>query len=347
MSIEQPENLTPEIVVASVQPAIFAQQERMNPTGSKEFQTYFRERVAVETALATQARIKRAEHWRYMDGLYTDGSFRKASLSEKTRPTDELGGDERILNVQVKELLAQKKRQGIDKPVVLVDFGGGLGLSMMRIAKENRSAIENGDLVVVVTNLAYLPTEETDSKGYSGIARFMEASNDPSTYDATDYTDEELEFAQNNQALVTYLDTTASELATKTIMPKGKRQMPLAGAVDIIYESLSITHTHAPDVALAVFGNLLSEQGTLYLETNNAISMRHLQGENRSIRLADGRIINLSAKPYDDSKGEALEVGINLLQTSYDMKKSFENDHYSIFMKPKATPFSTIAAQLD
>ena len=117
------------IVIAQVQPAIFAEAARMNPENLENFKDIFKKRIAVETAVAAKYRIERdKDNWVVGKGLYpicSEGGIKEL--------TEELKGDELALHAQVQELL--RKRQGNSKPVTLVDFGGGLGLSMRPLAE--------------------------------------------------------------------------------------------------------------------------------------------------------------------------------------------------------------------
>lgn len=316
----RPSLRTPEMVVNQVQPVIIAQAQKIG-LDSRIYQNNFATRVAVEHALAKYYRSStKKEEWGLREGFYG---------ADNNRVDEGLGDVELAMNNQIEELL--KRRQGEGRPVVVIDFGGGLGLSMIRLASIHREAIESGDLVIAVTNLGYTPSNDKDAVGYSGVASVL-SSNRRQVGRPTFFQDQ-LQFVQDNQSLVTFLDVNAAELAAQSITPRGRQPMSLDGAVDIIHESYAVMHTHAPDVALAVFGELLGDEGSLYLHTRERDFMHSVRLP--YIQIADGDTIRLDNQEYVRSRRDALDVGLHLLVDNYGLSNvtNFRSVRTGLFTK--------------
>jgi|GEM_PF-2112049 len=306
---------TPEFVIAELKPRVLEVVKNVvaDPT---EYQDHIDERVSIEREIAQYYRSSgHEESWDIFEGFYGSDSHRFDTP---------LGASELAMDIQIQELLARRKSD--DKPVVAVDFGGGLGVSMIRIASRHRKAIEDGDLFLAVTNLGYLPQSESHRNSYSLIASRLSMKRNLG--DSTS-SQSQLQFIQDNQSLVTYIDATAPELATNFIISKGK-QIPLRGAVDIIHESYSLMHSHIPDIALAVFGELLSTEGSLYLGTRRRDDM--MRSRLSSIQVGE-RSVDLNTEDHRRRIRDGLEVGIHLLQEEYGMRKRHEGVHYTLFTK--------------
>jgi hypothetical protein len=202
-----------------------------------------------------------------------------------------------------------------DNPVIALDFGGGLGLSWMRIAAQpaNKQAIKEGRLAMVATNLGEMPDQSRDSDGYSGIARSMNRRNnlDPSRDSRASCLDEGLRWVQENQDLVRYLDANALELADMSIdLPNG--HVPLVGNVAVVHEHYALAHTHVPDLALAIFSKLLNSTGTLYSDAATYYHLMHPELFSR-ISLRNGKTIQITEK-YSEQRRLALAIGSKMLQ---------------------------------
>jgi len=203
-----------------------------------------------------------------------------------------------------KQLDRALKAKG-DQPVVLLDFGGGMGFSAMRVASQPiyKKAIQDRRLVVAVSNLGFMPQDEPDADGYTKIARLMQADNQARRFTPQPYTEQDLRFVQDNQNLVTFVDASVLELYNDT----SSAPVPLKNNIDILHESRALTHTQVPDIALATFAGLLSPGGVLYLDVRR---MSGLRGD--AIDLADGRTVTIDEK-YREQRELSLEVGLSLL----------------------------------
>jgi len=310
--------INPEVsreVITSLTPILLEEATAFTDDVSK-YEAYLEDRVLVENAMSAWYRgFDNLNKWSYGDGIYI-GSLGGPNSPRTTWNVDApLFGEEELWTERIDVSLSRKADS--ESPVVALDFGGGHGLSLMRIGAQEkyRQAIENGSLILAATNLGYEPSKEADEDGYSAVAKSLNARNKQNV-DAQDTrgvghlsrSPEELEFVQNNQDYVQFLDANALELRGSAVtMPDG-RPVPLKGNVDFISEQLAVTHTHVPDIALGVFAELLRPKGALHLHTKGPIFIEGSALD--EIKVADGRTLEISDKhEYFEQRQMALEVG--------------------------------------
>lgn len=187
--------------------------------------------------------------------------------------TDPLAGAEQAIDAQIDRLIALKR----DKPVIMVDFGGSLGLSFIRIAAKRRSLVEDGRLVMVVTNLAFAPDFDLeDADGYKGIARLLK-THPQTNYDWYNhrssppyYSPDELAFINNNQSLVQYERGDVRELGMQGLQVNG-RVISWQSNIDLIHEQKVLIHTGLSDYVLPRLGSWLSDAGVLLVGTDEEL----------------------------------------------------------------------------
>jgi len=324
---------SPEQVIASVESSIMETAAKHGEQFLENFKKYYKDRVAADFGLAAIDRKNKGVYWKVGRGFYKlfDEDY---TPSIETFPVNDekLIGTERIWDLQINELLKNRAESG--KPVVILDFGGGRGLSMIRLATKHKEDIKNGILVCVVSNLGYA---DDDGSGLT-IADMMEVDN--AKNEQKHYSESDIKFVKENQNLVKFIDALACELPIISIQtPKGS--LSLDGNVDIIHESFAVKHTQAPDVALSVFGTILSDQGTFFL---NAQHRTH--GASGNIALSDGRILDIGNSAYEDSRDVALKVGHEILQQKYKLKSPFKTLGYKVYTKSSAPDFKKLVSKL-
>lgn len=251
--------------------------------------------------------------WSYSDGLYyrvDDAEWDKSTVVGK----HSLASTERLVSDKIDAAL--KEADG-SRPVVAMDFGGGWGLSWLRIAAQarHRDAIQDGRLAMVVTNLGYTPAEKPDDDGYVGIARAMNIDNVLFEQGANvvQQPARDMDWVQENQHLVNYVNVGTLELADMTIpLRDNSETIPLKGGVDVVHERLSLAHTHVPDIALAAFDRLLSPNGALYSEASTYYHMMH-PPQFRAIVTSGDRTIDIDAH-YENQRRLGLIIGSKMLQ---------------------------------
>lgn len=285
-------------------------------------------RIQVEQALATQKRQEHSElaSWSYADGLYYKyGDDIDERISKLRHP---LFPEEIAIAHGIDAALEKDNSQ----PVVALDFGGGMGLSWMRLAAQPRyrEAIEESKLAMVVTNLGSKPDTTADASGYTGIPRSMKYIN----RDFPEYTREDLHWAQENQAYVQYIDANALELPTAHVQTLDGTPVPLMGSVAVVHEHLSLAHTHAPDIALAVFGRLLAAGGVLRSDVATHYHLMHPELF-LEITLENGRTVQVNSE-YSQQRRLGLIVGSMLLrQTDFAYELDDDADR-GIFTRTNA-----------
>lgn len=278
-----------------------------------EFAPMLDTRVQVELAASNRRREANAEFgaWSEWEGLYRnqgdDWHF------EGVLGTHPPVIEERALTQDIDRLLLSRRISG--EPVVALDFGGGLGLSWLRLAAQPkyRQAIKEGRLAMAVTNLGSIPNESIHDD-YSGIAGHMNAINkrECANDDPPLYLPEDLEWAQENQDYVHYLDANTLDVGLQAVQLPDGTELSLMGNVGVIHEDQALMHAHTPDLAMANFRELLTKDGVLASNAATYYHSMHVVKSNR-ITLADGRIIPMN-EAYSRQRRVGLVVGSTMLQ---------------------------------
>lgn len=264
-----------------------------------QFKRFLGVRRAAEKAVAREHR-KRTNSVGY--------SFSEGHYAEKFPTSMSLSGVEEEIDQHVKSLLPTAT-----KPVVVFDFGGGLGLSMIKIAANNRAEIEGGKLVIGVSNLGYIPSSEPDNDGYTKSAKSLAVLG--KMYGENPYTGQVLDDVEKNQSMVAFVDAGIEDLPQTTFSPLIGASARLSDGVDVVHEKGAIEHTHTPDMALGIFGSHLNPAGKLFLSAQRANYMHFPSPSFYSLMLDNGTLLDATADGYQKRRGQALEIGISLLQT--------------------------------
>ncbi|HSX07703.1 MAG TPA: hypothetical protein VLG11_02320 [Candidatus Saccharimonadales bacterium] len=237
--------------------------------------------------------------------------------------------EERALAETIDRLLLKRRGGG---PVVALDFGGGYGLSWLRVAAQPayRAAIEEGRLAMAVTNLGSISDQSIDADGYSGIAGQINRDSQARQADGNSptFTPADLQWVQDNQARVQYLDTSALELAHTPVGLADGGAIDLAGNVGIIHEDNALSHSHTPDLAMANFKEILTEDGVLSSSTATYYHAMQVVRENE-ITLGNGRVVPMN-EAYARQRRLSLIIGSKMLQQVF----SYQHDvrrHRGIF----------------
>lgn len=272
-----------------------------------QFKRYLGVRRAAEKAVAREHR-KRTDSVGY--------SFSEGHYAEKFPASMSLSGAEEQIDKHVKSLLPTST-----KPVVVFDFGGGIGLSMIKIAAHNRVEIEGGKLVIGVSNLGYIPSPEPDNDGYTKSAKSLAVLG--KMYGENPYTPQVLDHVEKNQNLVAFVDAGIEDLPQATFAPLIGASARFSDGVDAVHEKCAIEHTHIPDVALGIFGSHINPAGKLFLSAQKANFMHFPSPSFYSLMLDNGTLLDTTADGYHKRRGQALEIGVSLLQTmGYEGRKT-------------------------
>jgi hypothetical protein len=277
------------------------------------YESFFEQRLAVEESLSRQYRLVNDNLWGYGDGLYR-------SYSQEPEGTERgmgapLSGLEKLWAQRIDECLLKKR--GTGEPVTLMDFGGGFGVSLMRVGANERyrEAVEKGDLILIATNLGYLPSEEADEDGYTSVAKSINARNKEDRNVLMDA--DELRFIQENQHRVHFLDANIPELQRASVQIDDGATLPLMGNIDILSEETALAHSHIPDIGLWTFSQMLREDGTLFLSTKQSNFLQRPAEKFRHIETADGQTIDAGAGgDYHNQRRAAFDAGMAAMHES-------------------------------
>lgn len=224
------------------------------------FEARLKDRKAYKETLEEQGREDGPITFNYRSGDYGQSGlvqgqheFRNCSSNQKnhpcyynhrSRPAD-LIGLENFISKQAQKLFALKE----DKPVVILDMGGMVGLSWSRIALAFQKEIKDSQIAFIVSNLVYQPRAHLEEES-SGLNRF-----------------DEIPVLREAEPLVHYLNGDASDLGSQFITLPNGRKIPLAGNIDIIHERLALTYwSYVPELEILEAANLLSQYGTYLIE---------------------------------------------------------------------------------
>jgi len=243
--------------------------------------------------------------------LHMSGEYRQPSHPGEIIPAhpevDKLYGTEVELYGTLLQLDQINRHQKLDRPTIMLDFGGMAGLSMVRIAAQPEiiSRIERGEVMMVVSNLGF------DMKA--------EFAKNPA---------QRLEFLTVEQAfyvsalryLVHYVSGDASALLRSTITTPDGKSIPLRGNVDLVHEHLALAHGQKNDLDIPRLGKLVSPTGELWLGTEPD-------------RLAEPYNPNLPTDPaLALARQQAHQLGLaNLAELNLQPKPSSQDFSYQVF----------------
>ena len=244
-------------------------------------------------------------HWPYNAGIYPNNPLGRLPM----QPDQEAGilngvelrGVEPSLRRFLLKVLEYKKRDGIDAPVIALDFGGMYGISWIKLAKAMEAFVKQDQVVFVVTNLTVNPGSVPEEQARA--ARIGRAGD-------SQYND----FFIRNRHLVHFVELDSEGLRGKQILLPKKGRLQLFGNIDLIHEQATLGNSHIPDFDLAELGTSLSPYGIMLLDSNEG---------NTKVR-----------------ESEAIKIGLENLQKRGLMKIILGNDKsYQLFATPKAPTY--------
>lgn len=139
---------------------------------------------------------------------------------------------------RIRKVLALKK----DVPVVALDIGGMVGVSWSRLARLFEQEVEEGRVVLVVSNLAYDPDQDLAKEILGKVNRTI---------------------VNEARGLAHYIVADPSRLTeTQVQLPDGS-SLPLAGNVDVAFERFSLHYwSFVPEAEIPQVASLLSRYAT-------------------------------------------------------------------------------------
>lgn len=273
--------------------------------GKKEvFNMRFAPELTRRTLSALELKRKSREEgetWMWMRGDYGGSMFLDESFKVRKIET-ELTGMEQTLARQINATLLKKSQNHDQSPVVVLDFGGMYGMSMLRIAESMKELVEKGKVAFVVTNLAFTPEWGLANKERDEI------------------TDKEVAFIQRSRSLVHYITAYASEIEEHRIVIPGQTlSYPLKGTVDIIHEDAALWFGQKNDVDIPRLAALLSRYGIFFLGSKTLHPNLYPEKEKQIL-----------TKAHQLGKENLLKSG--LAQVDFGERRTI----YEVFVKPEA-----------
>ncbi len=189
------------------------------------------------------------QRWLYVFGSYTESLFTSEENEASVVNGVSLKGMELGIFNQITRMRENKDEQEDNSPVVVVDFGGLSGISMMRLATAMTDLVDDNKVLFIVTSIAYRPDVD-------GIRQTLEYGSQKTAFD--------IDRMPNR---VHFVQADAEELLSTSFTVNDIRY-PLAGNVDIVHEADALKHDHISDIDLPRIAKLLSGYGTFFMRTH-------------------------------------------------------------------------------
>jgi hypothetical protein len=240
-------------------------------------------------------------YWPYNSGVYINNPLAEdASREQKLVNEIELTGAEPGIYRFLLEVVSLRGRNAEEGPSIALDWGGGFGISWIKLAKALEPLVKEEKLALVVTNLAVNPGLLTKEQ--------VEAAR----IDRDD--DRYKDLFMKDRHLVHFVELESQGLRGKQIILPKRGRVQLFGNIDLIHEQATLGNSRIPDFDLAELGAALSPYGVMLLDSN------------------DG---NTKAREL-----EALKVGQESLRKRGLMKVLLPNDKsYQLFSAPRAPSY--------
>lgn len=207
------------------------------------------------------------EGWRYGKGdygvSYLDFEFGTAPLTGidlefRGSRGEVLHGAETSIQKMIEELLLKSEK----RPIIVFDFGGGLGLSWCRLARHFEREVLSGDVMFVVSNI-----ERYYSVFGAACSENLRVTEP----------ERRLVFDAYNRKLVHYIEAEllgADRGKLRSLRQYkvniGNKMVPLIGNIDIVHTRWSLVHSEIPEFHYPRLFELLSEQGIFVDTTFNS-----------------------------------------------------------------------------
>ncbi len=229
--------------------------QEVDPTVMQSFAKELTLRKGVERVITQQLKAtpKNYVPWLVTEGLYAT----QADHRDLVRLTDPLGETERLMACRLSRALDNPAIKG---PRRFMDFGGGMGLSAIRLAHHFADAITEGQLEMVVTNLEFKPNPEPDQQGHTGVTQA--AKVEARSYIGLTYTPEELQYSHTPDLILATLGALVSGRGMLITHTKNMFSTK-TGPLDIDGRKVTLTdpdHTAQRELGLKVGINLLTDQ---------------------------------------------------------------------------------------
>lgn len=188
----------------------------------------------------------------------------------------------------------QKNSPVLLPPIMILDFGSTQAHTMAAFVTLHSQAIENGELMVLCSNLAYEPDKEEEEKQYDG--------------------DESLQVSDVNEARVPnyyevvkrikWLKGRAKDIAKMSVTDEKGRIWPLKGNVSLINESMVLQHVRTDKDSPGVTENEKEARTVANLDSlmaENALLVSLDLHKNLTQLIAHPELMNLRVRMKGDA----------------------------------------------
>lgn len=241
-------------------------------------------------------------YWLYRSGRYTESFF------NDTDPKQENNQVEYKLKQQILAIVKQREIQNDSRPMIVIDFGGMLGLSMLTLAAtpELKSLVEKSRLAFVVSNLEFNPDHIQLDKIKPPLS--TEIRN----------------LFESYYHLVHYINGNSSQLRTSSIQLPNGLDIMLRNNVSLLHERAVLAHSIMTDIEIPKLMTLLADDGIALLNKDPAQNIMFLKDTAED---ADPKLSHLDTHAL--GMKNALEFGVQYINAESKAAK------YDVYAKPK------------
>lgn len=272
------------------------QEFEIDPELKKE-NNFFIERK-IRTREIREERIKKEMVWGEFSGTMNNltKEDRKNDWKIDKDPYFLTSVEKAIINY-IHDLIERRSKQ----PIIIADFSGGVGLSMLKVAELFEKEVHFGEVVFIVSN--WEMTEPDTQRVASNSLTNIEVMQFNRTYP---------------KRLVKYIKADTSEFKEAEIEVHGK-VIKLQGNIDLLTESLSLMHSLIPEEDFPNLFSMLSKDGAIILTSNGP----HIDAGNEDF---EEILVELFPKAIKQAAEEN-----NLIGT---LKETEDSEDYKVYQKP-------------
>lgn len=251
---------------------------------------HFEDRLTKQVDLIEAAMVAGSkEKYRWTNGDYSSSEYATSatpSSDPKERRSGEVVNHEIILAEHIREQLAYDPEQ----PKVILDIGGGAGVSWDRLARQFEAEIALGQVVFVVSNLISIP--ETFPEEWSDQRNAYEPIN------------------PHEEKLVHMISSTFADLPDAEItLPTGVT-ISLRGHTALTHESRSLTAwSKVPELDILKASEVMSPHGIYFVKSADTYQLH-------------------SAEPLSASEDKDRQEGIRKAHVALQTTLGLKLEHY-------------------
>ncbi|HEC67095.1 MAG TPA: hypothetical protein ENI23_17600 [bacterium] len=216
-------------------------QEDLIPIPDMKYGANLGDRLSLRREKLASRRIQGVIGYSLSDGYYRE----QKSDGQLVSPT-------KGIQARIEQQLHDSARE---YPIIVLDFGGGFGISMIELAEKYEKDVLAGSIVFAVSNI------ETEMPSEENAKLLLDTHNLSSTH---------VDLWDKKKHLIQYLQGDAEELQRCAVRGVDGQSIPLAGNVNILHEHYALCHSYIVDHDLPALGRLMyTNGGVMFIHSNS------------------------------------------------------------------------------